>query len=231
MRVDVITIFPELFQGALSHSIPRIAQEKGALQVCLTDLRDYTADKHRKVDDRPFGGGPGMVLKPEPVVNAVRDVRSKVPGQPGRLIVLCPRGKKFTQALAQEMSREERLIFVPAHYEGYDERIVEILQPELISMGDFVLSGGELPALVVIDAVVRLLPGVLGDSESTLSESFAPGNDGMLEYPQYTRPAEFEGHKVPDMLLSGNHALIAAWRKEQSLERTKRDRPDLLERT
>ena len=230
MRVDVITLFPELFSGALSHSIPRIAQEKGTLQISLTDLRDYTTDKHRSVDDRPFGGGPGMVLKPEPIVKAVRDVQARCPDQPGRLIVLCPRGKTFTQQKALELAQEERLIFVPAHYEGYDERIVELLKPELISIGDYVLSGGEFPALVVIDAVVRLLPGVLGDAESIHAESFAPGNEGLLEYPQYTRPAEFEGLKVPETLLSGNHAQIAAWRREQALARTRRDRPDLLER-
>lgn len=226
MRIDVITIFPGLFEGVISHSMLRIAREKGLVDVVLTDLRDYTADRHRSVDDRPFGGGPGMVMKVEPVVKAVRDVRNRV-ADPGRLILPCPQGRVFTQSLARAWSREPRLIFVAAHYEGYDERIVEILDVERVSIGDYVLTGGELPALVMLDAVVRLVPGVLGDPESVSSESFSPENEGLLEYPQYTRPAVFDGCAVPDVLLSGDHARIAAWRREQSEQRTRQCRPDL----
>ena len=227
MRVDVITIFPGLFEGVASHSILRLAREKGLLDLVLTDLREYTTDRHRSVDDRPFGGGPGMVLKVEPVVEAVRDVRARAP-EPGKLLLPCPRGRVFNQALAREWAQERRLILIAAHYEGYDERIAGILKPERVSIGDYVLTGGELPALVIMDAVVRLLPGALGDPESAKSESFAPENEGLLEYPQYTRPAEFEGHAVPDVLLSGDHARIAAWRREQARARTRASRPDLL---
>jgi tRNA (guanine37-N1)-methyltransferase len=227
MRVDVITIFPGLFEGVASHSILRLAREKGLLDLVLTDLREYTTDRHRSVDDRPFGGGPGMVLKVEPVVKAVRDVRARAP-EPGKLLLPCPRGRVFNQALAREWAKERRLILIAAHYEGYDERIAGILKPERVSIGDYVLTGGELPALVIMDAVVRLLPGALGDPESTKSESFAPENEGLLEYPQYTRPAEFEGQAVPDVLLSGDHARIAAWRREQARARTRASRPDLL---
>jgi len=227
MRIDVITIFPGLFEGVLSHSMLRIAREKGLVEVVLTDLRDYTTDRHHSVDDRPFGGGPGMVMKVEPVVKAVREVRSRAP-EPGRLILPCPQGRVLTQALVRAWSRETRLVFFAAHYEGYDERIVEILEPERVSIGDYVLTGGELPALVMLDAVVRLLPGVLGDPESIQSESFSPENEGLLEYPQYTRPASFEGRGVPDVLLSGDHARIDAWRRGQAEQRTRRDRPDLF---
>jgi len=229
MRVDVITIFPAMFQGVVSTSMLRIAQENGKLDVVLTDLRDYTHDLHKTVDDRPYGGGPGMVLMPEPLVRAVRDVRARAPEMLGRVILMCPQGRVFNQGLAQELALEQRLILIAPRYEGYDERIVAILGAERISIGDYVLTGGELPAMVVLDAVARLLPGVLGHARSAESESFAPANAGLLEYPQYTRPAEFEGHKVPDVLLSGNHAKIEAWRKVQALERTKRFRPDLLD--
>ncbi|MCK6474335.1 MAG: tRNA (guanosine(37)-N1)-methyltransferase TrmD [Planctomycetes bacterium] len=228
MRIDVITIFPKMFEGVISQSMLRIAQEKDILQVGLTDLRDYTTDKHRSVDDRPYGGGPGMVMLVEPVAKAVRDVRARVPGKPGRLLLTCPQGRVFNQALARELAGEERLVIVAGHYEGYDERIVELLGAERLSIGDYVLTGGELPAMVVIDAVTRLLPDVLGDPESTACESFASENEGLLEYPQYTRPAVFEGHAVPQVLLSGDHAKVDDWRREQALERTRKFRPDLL---
>ena len=228
MRIDILTLFPAMFQGVLGESMLKIAQEKGILRVTVTNLRDFTSDRHKSVDDRPYGGGPGMVMKPDPVVAGVRSVRTQEPADPGRLILMCPRGRKFDQETARKLTQETRLIFVAGHYEGYDERIVEILKPDLLSIGDYVLTGGELPALVVIDAVVRLLPGVLGDAESTVSESFAPENEGMLEYPQYTRPAVFEGLPVPDILVSGDHAKVAEWRRQQALERTKRERPDLL---
>lgn len=227
MRIDVITIFPGLFESVCSHSMLRIAREKGLVELVLTDLRDYTTDRHRSVDDRPFGGGPGMVMKVEPAIKAVREVRSRVP-ESGRLILPCPQGRVFEQSLAREWSHEARLVFFAAHYEGYDERIVEILKPERVSIGDYVLTGGELPALVMLDAVVRLLPGVLGDPESVSSESFSPENEGLLEYPQYTRPAVFEGHAVPETLLSGDHARIAKWRQAQARERTRLTRPDLM---
>jgi tRNA (guanine37-N1)-methyltransferase len=228
MRIDILTLFPGMFTGVLNESMLKIAQERGVLKPVLTNLRDFTTDRHRTVDDRPYGGGPGMVMKPDPVVSAVRAVRSQEPNDPGRLIVMCPRGRVFNQQLARELASASRLIFVAGHYEGYDERIVEVLKPELLSIGDYVLTGGELPALVVIDAVVRLLPGVLGDAESVVSESFAPANEGLLEYPQYTRPAVFEGLAVPEVLVSGDHAKIAAWRREQARKRTQELRPDLL---
>jgi tRNA (guanine37-N1)-methyltransferase len=228
MRVDILTIFPGMFESVLRESILRIAQEKNKLRVVLTDLRNFASGKRRNVDDRPYSGGPGMVLKPEPVVRGVRAIRALEPQNPGRLILLCPRGRVFNQACARELAAEERLIFIAAHYEGYDERIVELLRPELVSIGDYVLTGGELPALVVLDAVARLLPGVLGDERSVESESFTPANEGWLEYPQYTRPAVFEGLEVPEVLVSGNHAQIARWRKEQARKRTAQVRPDLL---
>lgn len=228
MRVDIITIFPGMFAGVLGESILKIAQEKGKLRVVVTDLREFAADRHHKVDDRPYGGGPGMVMKAEPVVKAVREIRGLEPGDPGRLLLMCPRGRRFSQGYARELAASSRLVLVAGHYEGYDERIVACLRPELVSIGDYVLTGGELPALVVLDAVARLLPGVLGDAESAVSESFAPGNAGWLEYPQYTRPAVFEGQAVPEVLVSGDHAKIAAWRREQARSRTQRERPDLL---
>jgi len=228
MRVDIITIFPAMFAGVLGESILKIAQEKGKLRVVVTNLRDSTTDRHRSVDDRPYGGGPGMVMKPGPVTKAVRAIRAQEVDDPGRLLLMCPRGRRFNQAWARELAQASRLIIVAGHYEGYDERIVECLRPELVSIGDYVLTGGELPALVVLDAVARLLPGVLGDDESVVSESFAPGNEGLLEYPQYTRPPVFEGHAVPEVLRSGDHARIAAWRREQARLRTQRERPDLL---
>jgi tRNA (guanine37-N1)-methyltransferase len=253
MRIDILTLFPRMFEGVLGESILKIAQEKKILRVTVTNLRDFTSDRHKSVDDRPYGGGPGMVMKCEPVVQAVRAIRGpplpplskggkqlcsppcqggvggvEEDNNPGRLLLMCPRGRKFDQACARELAGEKRLILLAGHYEGYDERIVEILEPDLVSIGDYVLTGGELPAMVVMDAVARLLPGVLGHEESVESESFAPGNAGLLEYPQYTRPAEFEGKSVPEILLSGDHAKIAAWRRDQAVLRTKMQRPDLL---
>jgi tRNA (guanine37-N1)-methyltransferase len=228
VRVDIVTIFPRMFEGVLSESILRIAQEKLKLKVVVTDLRDFTTDRHKSVDDRPYGGGPGMVLKVATVVQAVRAIREQEPQDPGRLLLMCPRGRVFNQARARDLSGASRLIIVAGHYEGYDERIVEILRPERVSIGDYVLTGGELPAMVVLDAVVRLLPGVLGDDASVVSESFSPENEGLLEYPQYTRPAVFEGHAVPEILISGDHAKVAQWRKEQARLRTQQHRPELF---
>lgn len=223
MRIDILTIFPRMFAGVLGESILRIAAEKGLVEYHLTDIRDYAADRHKSVDDRPYGGGPGMVMKVEPVVKAVRDVRAAA-APDGRLILLTPQGETFRQAKARELAREKRLILIAGHYEGFDERILEILNPEEISIGDYVLTGGEIPAMAVVDAVVRLIPGVLGSEESADFESFS---GGLLEYPQYTRPAEFEGRAVPEILLSGNHEEIRRWRRERAEERTKARRPDL----
>ena len=221
MRIDILTLFPGLFHGAFDESIVKRAREKGLVEIYIHDIRDYTHDKHRKVDDRPFGGGPGMILKPEPVFECVEKIGAE--GCP--LIYLTPQGERFSQKKAEELSRRERLILLCGHYEEIDERIRTALVAEEISIGDYVLSNGEIPAMVVVDCVVRLIPGVLGDPQSAEEESFA---DGLLDYPQYTRPAEFRGMKVPEVLVSGNHQEIREWRKEKALERTKRARPDLL---
>jgi tRNA (guanine37-N1)-methyltransferase len=225
MRIDVITLFPEVFEGFLSSSIPRIAREKGLLDVRLVNLRDYAEDRRGTVDDRPFGGGPGMVLMCKPVFAAVRDVmKDDVEAQ---LVMLSPQGETLSQATAAELAAMPRLVLLAGHYEGFDERIRLGLAPREISIGDYVLSGGEVPAMVIVDAVARLLPGALGDEKSAEDESFSKG---LLEYPQYTRPREFEGMTVPEVLLSGNHGEIENWRAEQALERTRARRRDLLER-
>lgn len=228
MRIDVLTIFPEMFHSPLNTSILKRAIEKGILEVELTNFRDYATDKHRRVDDYPFGGGAGMVMKPEPIVRAWSAVRKKAKdGIYSRTILLSPQGKLFNQQLAWELSKEEHLILICGHYEGVDERVHNLIPIEEISIGDYILTGGELGALIIIDAVARLLPGVLGDESSAKEETFT---DGLLEYPQYTRPREFLGHQVPEILLSGNHAKIREWRRLQSIIRTKERRPDLLEK-
>ncbi len=224
MRIDVITLFPEVMQPYLAASILGRAQAAGIVDVHTHQLRDYSTDSHSKVDDRPFGGGPGMVLMCQPVMDAVDAVEALDP-RPALRIVLTPQGRPFTQATAQRLAAVERLLIVCGHYEGFDERIIEALQPEEISLGDFVMSGGEPAALAVVDAIVRLLPGALGNDQATADESFQ--ND-RLEYPQYTRPRDFRGRVVPEILLSGNHAQIQAWRCSQADERTRRRRPDLL---
>ncbi|MCJ7490605.1 MAG: tRNA (guanosine(37)-N1)-methyltransferase TrmD [Dehalococcoidia bacterium] len=226
MRIDVLTLFPEMFSGPLQASILGRAIEGGLVEVVLHNIRDYAEDKHHVVDDYPFGGGPGMVMKPEPLFAAVDAVAGLEPAK-GHVILLTPQGRLLTQSIGDELSRRERLILVCGHYEGVDERVREHLVDDEISIGDYVLSGGELPAMVLIDVVVRRLPGALGSEESLTEESHA---QGLLEYPQYTRPAEFRGWQVPDVLLSGHHAQIAAWRRQQSILRTARRRPDLLER-
>ncbi len=215
MKVDVLTLFPSIVRAALDESVLRIAREKGALDAVLWDPRDFTADRHRSVDDRPYGGGPGMVMKPEPLVLCAEKAREE--RGPGRVIVLTPAGRRFTQEVAREYAREEHLVLVCGRYEGIDQRVVEVLGAEELSVGDFVLSGGEVAALAVVEAVVRLLPGVLGDAASTEEESF---EEGLLEYPQYTRPPEFRGRAVPEVLLSGDHARIRSWRKARAEERT-----------
>jgi tRNA (guanine37-N1)-methyltransferase len=223
MRIDCLTLFPEMFQSPLSHSILKRAQDAGVVDIVLTNIRDFSTDSHKKVDDKPYGGGPGMVMMPGPVFDCVEYVQKLSP-EKGRLILLTPQGQKFDQPKAVELSSEKRLILISGRYEGFDERIRIGLGAEQISIGDFVLSGGELAAMVIIDAIVRLLAGALGDENSARDESFS---NGLLEYPQYTRPEVFRDMKVPDVLLSGNHAKIAQWRRQQSLERTKKWRPDL----
>lgn len=225
MRVDILTLFPEMFEGVLSASIIGRAREKGLLNVVITNVRDFAADRHKTVDDRPYGGGPGMLLKVEPLVKAVRKLREE--GQEGGLVLTTPQGEVFSQNLAGELAAGGGFVIICGHYEGYDERVREILRPREISIGDYVLTGGEVPAMAILDAVGRLLPGVLGKEESAREESFT---DGLLEYPHYTRPAVFEGHAVPEVLLSGDHGKVAEWRKERALERTRRRRPDLLAR-
>jgi len=220
MQIDVITLFPEMLDGFLGQSMMKRAAKAGRVTFNGINLRDFTEDKHRTTDERPFGGGPGMVMKPEPIFKAVESVRT----ENSRVILMCPQGKPFTQQRAQELSREEHLIFVCGHYEGVDERIREALVDEEISIGDYVLTNGALPAAVVIDAVVRLIPGVLGGEGAAEQESFS---EPLLEYPQYTRPPEFRGMKVPEELLTGNHAAIAEWRRKQSEKRTAARRPDL----
>ncbi len=226
MRIDILTLFPEMFESPLNYSILRRAQEKGVLQIVLSNIRDFAADGYKKVDDKPYGGGPGMVMMCEPVFECFEHVKAQSPAA-GRVIVLTPQGQRFDQAKAVELSSQERLILIVGRYEGFDERIRLGLDAEQISIGDYVLSGGELAGMVIVDAVARLLAGVLGDDQSSDEESFS---EGLLEYPQYTRPEEFGGMKVPDILLSGNHGKIAEWRRQQGLERTKRWRPDLLEK-
>ncbi len=226
MRVDVVTLFPEMLQSPLEHSILKRAREAGLIDVRGVDPRAFTSDRHRTADDMPYGGGPGMVMKPEPLFAAV-EALSAEPPPPDRVVLFTPLGRRFDQPLARELAGCRRLVLICGRYEGIDERVHRHLATDEISLGDFVLTGGELAALVLIDAVARLIPGVLGKDESSESESFS---EPLLEYPQYTRPAEFRGWKVPEVLLSGDHGAVARWRREQSLWRTLARRPDLLRR-
>lgn len=223
MNIHVLSLFPDMFTGVFGASILKKAQEKGAVKLEVTDIRAFSGNKHNQVDDYPYGGGAGMVLKPEPMFSAVEAITA---GKKPRIILMCPQGERFTQKKAEELAQEQELVFLCGHYEGYDERIRQHLVTDEISIGDFVLTGGELGAMTVIDSVVRLLPGVLGQEDSHIQDSFSTG---LLEHPHYTRPAEFRGMKVPDVLLSGNHAKIEQWRAEESLKRTFERRPDLLE--
>lgn len=225
MKIDILSLFPEMFEGALHSSIMKKAQENEAVTFKVTDFRDFSENKHHKVDDYPYGGGAGMLLKPEPLFAAVEAVTAGATTAP-RVVLLCPQGERFTQAKAEELSKEEHLVFICGHYEGYDERIRENLVTDELSIGDFVLTGGEIAAMAVVDSVVRLLPNVLGNVDSPVMDSFSTG---LLEHPQYTRPANFRGLEVPEILLSGNHAKIDQWREEQSLLRTYERRKDLLE--
>ena len=229
MRFDVLTLFPEIFNGYLGQSLLKLAIEAGLVEVHRHDIRDWAADKHKKVDDRPFGGGPGMVLMVEPVVRCVEAVRQQHP-DPGHLVMLTPQGRRLDQAIVEELAGHRRILLLCGRYEGFDERIRLVLQPDEISIGDYVLNGGEVAAMVMIDTVIRLVPGVLGDAESSGSDSFS-GRGRLLEFAQYTRPREFRGLEVPPVLLSGNHEEIARWRREDSQSRTRRRRSDLLQDT
>lgn len=221
MKIDVLTLFPAMFAGPLDESIIKRARASGLLALGIHNLRDYAHDRHKTVDGRPFGGGPGMLLKPEPLFEAVESLA----GEGARVILLSPAGRAFNQAIAAELAKTEHIVLVSGHYEGFDERVREELADDELSIGDYVLTNGALPAMVIVDAVTRLLPGALGDAASAQDESFS---QGLLEYPQYTRPAEFRGMRVPEILLSGNHAEIARWRAEQARTRTRERRPDLL---
>ncbi|MEK5039572.1 tRNA (guanosine(37)-N1)-methyltransferase TrmD [Sporosarcina sp. FSL K6-3457] len=224
MKIDVLSLFPEMFEGVLHSSIMKKAQTNDAVSFAVTDFRDYSTDKHHKVDDYPYGGGAGMVLKPEPLFAAVEALSEGLENPP-RVVLMCPQGERFTQKKAEELATEEHVIFICGHYEGYDERIRQHLVTDEVSIGDFVLTGGEIAAMAVIDSVVRLLPNVLGNADSPVLDSFSTG---LLEHPQYTRPASFNGLEVPEILLSGNHGKIDQWREEQSLLRTFERRKDLL---
>lgn len=223
LLIDVVTIFPGMLKGFLDESMLKRAVDKEAVRFRAVDLRLFTHDAHRTTDDRPYGGGPGMVMKPEPLFEAVESVRTPE----SRVLLMTPAGRKFSQAMAVELAKERHLVFISGHYEGVDERVCEALVDDEVSIGDYVLTNGVLPAAVVIDTIVRLLPGVVGGEGATDQESFM---DGMLEYPHYTRPPEYRGMKVPEVLLSGNHAEIARWRAEKAKERTGARRPDLLKR-
>lgn len=225
MRIDVLTIFPGMLAGPLSESIVGRARERGLVEICIHDIRDFARDKHRVTDDYPFGGGAGMIMKPEPLFAAVESVLEQAKG-PYRVMLMTPQGRLFTQEVAHKLATESHLILICGHYEGVDERVREALVTDEISIGDYVLTGGELPAMVVIDAVTRVLPGVL-DEESVAAESFT---SGLLDYPHYTRPREFRGMNVPDVLVSGDHEKVRIWRRKQALARTLENRPDLLAR-
>lgn len=227
IRIDILTLFPEVIRSGVDYSIVKRAQDKSIVNVCIHNIRDFTEDKHRTVDEPPYGGGPGMVMKPEPIFKAAEHVRNEYWCDDTRVILTTPQGQPFTQSIAEELSKSNHTVFICGHYEGIDERVREHLVTDEFSIGDYVLTGGELPALVMLDAFVRLIPNVLGAEESVQDESFSKG---LLEYPQYTRPAVFNGWQVPDVLLSGHHAEIAKWRKLQSLKRTMLRRPDLLEK-
>jgi tRNA (guanine37-N1)-methyltransferase len=229
IKIDIVTIFPEMVRAPLREGIVARAIANGRLDVGVHDLRDFTTDRHRVVDDVPFGGGPGMVMKPEPLFAAVEAIVAPRPADARAIILTSPDGERLTHAVAQRLSALDHVVILCGRYEGVDERVREHLATETISIGDYVVSGGELPALVIVDAVARFVPGVVGDEASVSGDTFA--RDGLLDFPQYTRPADFRGWGVPPVLLSGHHAEIAKWRREQALERTRRHRPDLLKKT
>lgn len=236
MDFDIITIFPDFFAGPLSHGMVFQAQKRGLIEVRIHDLRDFTTDRHKTVDDRPFGGGAGMVLKPEPLFRAIRKIRAQKTMSSRKVILLTPQGKRFEQRLASQYSALDQAVLICGRYEGVDERVTECLVEEELSIGDYVLSGGELAACVFVDAVTRLLPGVLNNSSSAVNESFAtlenaliPADSSVLDYPHYTRPEDFEGNRVPDVLLCGDHKRVERWRRKKALEKTLKNRPDLLQ--
>lgn len=217
MRIHLVSAFPGMFNGPLNESIMQRARDRGVVDIHIHDLRDFANDKHRSVDDYPYGGGPGMILKPEPICRCVEEIKQRFPIGSPRIIFMCPQGEIFTQVKAHALTKEEALIFICGHYRGTDERVRELLADDEISIGEYVLTGGELPAMVVVDAVVRLLPDVLGDRDSAAGDSF---EGELLDHPHYTRPEEFRGHRVPDVLLSGHHEKIRQWREMKSRERT-----------
>jgi len=223
MRIEIVTLFPEICRAPLNESMMKRAQEKGVLELHIHNLRNWTRDRHQVVDDAPFGGGQGMVMKPQPIFAAVEDL--KIKNQKSKIILMSPAGQRLDQELAKQLSQETHLIIISGHYEGVDHRVIEHLLDLEISIGDYVLTNGAIAAVVLVDAIVRLLPGALGHDQSAADDSFS---NGLLEAPQYTRPAEFRGWKVPEVLLSGNHVEIARWRKEQAMKRTRANRPDLL---
>jgi len=225
MRIDIVTLFPEICRGPLSESIMKRAQENRIVELHIHNLRDWTTDKHHVVDDSPFGGGQGMVMKPEPIYAAVEDLKSQIANRKPQILLMSPAGRRLDQQMAQQLSQESHLIIISGHYEGVDHRVIEHLIDLEISIGDYVLTNGGIAAVVLVDSIVRLLPGTLGHEQSAADDSFS---NGLLEAPQYTRPAAFRGWKVPEVLLSGNHAEIAKWRKEQAIKRTRENRPDLL---
>lgn len=227
MRLDVLTLFPDMFPGYLGQSILNKAIERGLVEIHVHNMRDWATGKHKKIDDEPYGGGPGMVLMVDPVVNCVRDVQ-KMAADPGQVIMLTPQGRRLNQPFVEELAVKPRMIVLCGRYEGFDQRVFDILNPIELSIGDYILNGGEVASMVLIDSLVRMVPGVLGDELSNWDDSFSRGNR-LLEHPQYTRPRDFEGHEVPEVLLSGNHPAIAAWRKQKSLENTKLKRSDLLD--
>jgi tRNA (guanine37-N1)-methyltransferase len=229
MRIDILTLFPQLFEAPFGFGIFKRAIDNGLVNINIMNIRDYTHDKHHTADDSPYGGGAGMVMKPEPIFEAVEDIKEKLEdkGKDLPVILLTPQGRLLSHKIAQELTQHPHIVLICGHYEGVDERVIEHLATDTISIGDYVLTGGELPAMVVADAVLRLIPGVLGSEESPLDDSHATG---LLEYPQYTRPPEYRGWQVPEILLSGNHAQIAKWRREQIIKRTLEKRPELLDK-
>ena len=227
MRFDVLTLFPDMFPGYLSQSILNKSIERGLVEIHVHNMRDWATGRHKKIDDTPYGGGPGMVLMVEPVVNCVRDVQQMAP-EPGTVIMMTPQGKRLQQPLVEELAVTPRMILLCGRYEGFDQRVIDILKPVELSIGDYILNGGEVASMVLVDSLVRMVPGVLGDEKRNWDDSFSRGNR-MLEYPQYTRPRDFEGHNVPDVLLGGNHPAIEEWRDQKSIENTKLKRSDLLD--
>lgn len=227
MRFDILTLFPEMFSGYTGQSILNKSIERGLVEVHVHNMRDWAKGRHHKIDDTPYGGGPGMILMVEPVVNCVRDVQA-MGDQPGTVIVTTPQGQRLNQPMVEELALNQRMILLCGRYEGFDQRVIDILQPLEISIGDYILNGGEVASMVLVDSLVRMVPGVLGDERSSWDDSFSRGNR-MLEYPQYTRPRDFEGHSVPEVLLGGNHGEVDRWRTAKSLENTKNKRSDLLD--